>query len=468
MLENPGDRNGGNMQNQLPKTPSDGLRLPGPIQLVVNGICKSAEILGYWKRPYKNAATSYEEMSFLDICYWFYKNTNPITKPEHQTYTFESDASVVRLPNEFKKEQSITIGAAGDLIQSENLEKSRDILYEGISDILFDQDISYASLEVPISVEEPEKQPLTDKTCPTEYSTVKQFDAFKGYKDKCFTVLHTATNHMFDAGTEGVETTKHILQENGILDVGTNNDPEDFARGTILVKNDIKIGFASAGFGLNGHEMSQKESHRIHTARLLPKNGVPELDILRKQIDDCKAQHCDFIIASIHWGFEFECFPRKCQVDSAHQLVEWGADAIIGHHPHVIQPIEYYRTKRDPDRVAVIAHSLGSLAWTCSAPYLVLSAILNLTLSKGAMKSKDVTYIEKASTTPVFRDYEDSNGTMLTRILKLADHLMAHDDVNRQNHIAEIKKYADLVLGEHSYTITQERPTDTILSKVAA
>ena len=459
------------MQPNLLSTPSDELRLPNPIQAVVNTICKSAELFGYWKRSYRNAATSYEEMSFWDICYWFYKNTNPITeveKGQQATTMLATDKNIVGLPQGFEKQASLTIGAAGDLIQSSTLEHSKDVLYEGIEDILFDQTISYASLEVPISADEPEKQPLTDKACPTEYSTIAQFDAFKGHQDKRFTVLHTATNHMFDAGVEGVQTTQKILAKEGTLDVGTNNTPDTFGRGTILTKEGIKIGFASAGFGLNGHEMPEAESYRIHAAKLLPKSAEPELDILKQQIEDCKAQQCDFIIASLHWGYEFEMFPRKRQVDMAHMLVEWGADAVLGHHPHVIQPIEYYRTKRDPDRVAVIAYSLGSLAWTCSAPYLVLSAILNFTVSKGTVDGQERTYIEHTNVTPVFRDYAYSNGQLITRIEKLANHLAESNDADRQHHIAQIKHYADLVLGDGYVSEAISEPVGAPASKVAA
>jgi poly-gamma-glutamate synthesis protein (capsule biosynthesis protein) len=122
----------------------------------------------------------------------------------------------------------------------------------------------------------------------------------------------------------------------------------------------------------------------------------------------------------MHWGYEFEFFPRKKQVEIARQLVEEGADAIVCHHPHVAQPVEYYQTKRDPQRKAIIAYSLGSLTWGYSAPHLALSIVLNLELSKGHMHGRKCTYIASAKVTPVCRIYEQVEGKVITRIVKLS------------------------------------------------
>jgi len=144
------------------------------------------------------------------------------------------------------------------------------VLYDGIEHILFDKDISYAALEFPISYTEPEKTPLTPTACPSEYCNPAQFDVLKGHKGKNFTILHTASNHMFDIGAQGVETTRKVLHQANIIDVGTNGTSEDSGKAKIIIKNSIKIGFASAGFGLNGYAMPSDESYHINYARLLP------------------------------------------------------------------------------------------------------------------------------------------------------------------------------------------------------
>ena len=214
--------------------------------------------------------------------------------------------------------------------------------------------------------------------------------------------MNTSNNHAFDMGVEGLETTLGVFAEEGILETGTNRKKEEYGQGRILVKEGIRLGFVSSTFGLNGRAVPLEEGYRINVARLLSKHVDPELESLKQQIDWCKHEGCDFIIASLHWGFEFEFFPRKRQVDAARELVEYGADAILCHHPHVIQPVEYYRTRRDPARVAVIAYSLGSLTWGFTAPHIVLSLLLNLKLTKGTLQGQERTYIEKVCVTPIF------------------------------------------------------------------
>ncbi|MGY4298724.1 poly-gamma-glutamate capsule biosynthesis protein CapA/YwtB (metallophosphatase superfamily) [Bradyrhizobium sp. i1.4.4] len=172
--------------------------------------------------------------------------------------------------------------------------------------------------------------------------------------------------------------------------------------------------------------------------------------MLKKQIEDCKKQECDFIVASIHWGFEFEFFPRSRQIEAAHKLVEEGVDLIWGHHPHVIQPLEYYRPKRDPDRIAVIAYSLGGLTfWWDSAPHLALGLILNLKLAKGSIRGASRTYIERMRPVPVFQDDFRQGDARLLRVEKLENHLNGCSEDRSDGytrHIEQMKKYASLVL----------------------
>lgn len=443
------------MRSELPATPIDVLDISSlKTKLKVKAAVGLAEIFGFWKHPLDGAATAAEEMTLRDIYYWVYKCANPVTRAEKGTSPdrlFNRDGRIVRLPDGFKKEKTITFGAAGDLLRAEGMDEHlQDVLFEKVAHLLFDQTVSYANFESPITGQELVEEVIGDRGPPIECSSRAQFDALKGHKGKQFTVMNTANNHMCDMGLEGVETTLGVLQEEGILDVGTNRRPEEAGEGRLLTSNGIKIGFVSTTFGLNGHTLPAGEEYRVNVSKLLSVAVEPDLSLLRQQIEHCKSAGCDFIIGSIHWGYEFEFFPRQRQIDMAHTLIEWGVDAIIAHHPHVIQPVEYYRTKRDPDRVAVIAYSLGTLTWGFSAPHLVLSLILNLTLAKGRSGGKDRTYIDAASVTPVFRGSTDQDGRRMTRIEKLADHLDGRSSAYDPGHIDRIRQYAALVLGEEA------------------
>jgi hypothetical protein len=79
-------------------------------------------------------------------------------------------------------------------------------------------------------------------------------------------------------------------------------------------------------------------------------------------------QKCDFLVVSIHWGTEYAPAPRPEDVETAHKMLDAGASVIVGHHPHVLQPVETYRTQ--DGRNTVIFYSLGNFLSNQSRTYV--------------------------------------------------------------------------------------------------
>lgn len=118
---------------------------------------------------------------------------------------------------------------------------------------------------------------------------------------------------------------------------------------------------------------------------------------LARQLRQCAEARVDFVVAHLHWGMEFEFYPRPQQVDVAHRVAELGVDAIIGHHPHVLQPVEYYTTRRDPDRIVPIYYSLGNLTVPFAAPDFRRSGVARIDLVKGRCRDGSTrTYVGSA------------------------------------------------------------------------
>lgn len=434
----------------LPSSPIETLDMSSPeLMTEINKIVKRAEETGEWKRPYKDAATAMEEMKLEDMAYWVYKCKYPVIQPERENeILFKSNINSIKgLPFGFQKQKSISFSAIGDLLYADGLQSSRNILYDNVYDLIFSSSISYANFESPITTQPLIKEVISDRAPPVECCNKDQAETLLQHKGKYFSILNTSNNHIFDMGTEGIDTTLTILKEKGILNVGLNESVAQVGHPRIVIKDGIKLGFISYTFGINGHSLPQEESYRINIAKLLSVSSEPEIEPVKQQIDKCKQEDCDFIIASMHWGFEFEMFPRKRQIEAAHKLAEYGADAIICHHPHVIQPFECYKTHRDPNRIVPIAYSLGSLTWGFTAPQLALSLIENLQIAKGMMNDHAVTYIEEASVTPVFRNIFFEENTFYTKIEKLEDSLTRPNSLQTDYYMAELKRYSDLVLG---------------------
>ena len=88
------------------------------------------------------------------------------------------------------------------------------------------------------------------------------------------------------------------------------------------------------------------------------------LDKIKKRasldIADVKKEH-DLVFLNVHWGEEYNTLPTARQKNLAHKFIDAGADLIIGHHPHVTQPMEIYKEKP-------IFYSLGNFIFDQSSP----------------------------------------------------------------------------------------------------
>ena len=131
----------------------------------------------------------------------------------------------------------------------------------------------------------------------------------------------------------------------------------------------------------------------------------------------------------------------------AHALVESGADAIIGHHAHNVQPYELYRTQRDPARIAPIFYGLGNLASIMSSPYNALSLVLNLEIVKGLIDGEEKTLLKNFEATPVIQVEERAGDLIRLRLYPLRQLLGDVAARERQSYLREASTYADLALG---------------------
>jgi poly-gamma-glutamate synthesis protein (capsule biosynthesis protein) len=94
--------------------------------------------------------------------------------------------------------------------------------------------------------------------------------------------------------------------------------------------------------------------------------GASESQVLAA-IQAARSQ-CDLLVVSIHWGIEYAPAPRPEDIDVAHKMLDAGASIVVGHHPHVLQPVETYRTA--DGRNTVIFYSLGNFLSNQSRSYV--------------------------------------------------------------------------------------------------
>lgn len=294
------------------------------------------------------------------------------------------------------------------------LGNSGGCLYRDVADLIFGVDISMANLECPVFPEGNKEFRFSFNSPPPLFYDLDSFNTVKGYEGRNFSFMATACNHSLDFGMEGIESTVRTLEGENISFNGVNLSESEAYRASILDKHGMKLGVFAYTFGLNAFHPPE---NRPHAVNCLPLNeGVDAIDFtqIKEQIRFCYDEKVDLIITHLHWGLEHEYYPTPEQIELAHYLAEMGVDLIIGHHPHVIQPVEFYRTKRDENRIVPVYYSLGNLVNAFSAPFLCKSAVANLHLVKGTTADgREQTYIKEAEIRPVFQKVDSENKALL-------------------------------------------------------
>jgi poly-gamma-glutamate synthesis protein (capsule biosynthesis protein) len=180
-----------------------------------------------------------------------------------------------------------------------------------------------------------------------------------------------ANNHVMDQGWAGFTETREHLRERGLLFVGSADTAALAWQPVIVEANGIKVGWLGMTRWLNGNRNPEKDDQPHVNFFPYPNEslGAPGLDEagVLEAIKQARAQ-CDLLVVSIHWGIEYAPAPRPEDMETAHKILEAGASVIVGHHPHVLQPVETYRTQDGRD--AVIFYSLGNFLSNQSRTYV--------------------------------------------------------------------------------------------------
>lgn len=165
-----------------------------------------------------------------------------------------------------------------------------------------------------------------------------------------FNVILHATNHTMDKWKQGLlNTIKFWKKYPDIMVLGVNETKEQQDEITVYEQNGMKIALLNYTYGLNG--MPQPEDMPF-AVNLIDENLMDR---------NIKKAHevADFVVVLIHWGNEYQTFASNEQKNWCKWFLERDVDLIIGAHPHVIQPIEWYTDPNDGDEMLVY-YSLGN------------------------------------------------------------------------------------------------------------
>ncbi|CAH7210128.1 putative Capsule synthesis protein PGA_cap [Vibrio chagasii] len=143
--------------------------------------------------------------------------------------------------------------------------------------------------------------------------------------------VNLSNNHIFDFGVSGYRDLVNILDAKGIIYFGAGESNKEAALPKYFSYQQYKFGFISFGSSQEG---------------CLPSVDSFGTSIINEDTEyniKVAKEKCDFLIVSLHWGFEFELYPEPVNRKRAQKYIDAGANLIVGHHPHVPQPKEVFK-----------------------------------------------------------------------------------------------------------------------------
>lgn len=257
--------------------------------------------------------------------------------------------------------RSFTVAAAGDvLIHPELVEQAaKDArrtgegeagldfgpLMAGIEPVISKADLAICHLETPVGNPRGPFEGYPEFLVPPQILTT--------LKDVGYDTCSTASNHTFDHGLKAVRRTLDAMDRVGLGHTGSARTPEEAKKINIRDVNGVKVAHLAYSWESFLNPTPKKESwafNRIGTAAI------------KKTVARARAEGAEAVILSVHWGLEHYNEPSVPQLELAERITkETGVDLVIGHHAHVVQPIQKVNG-------TWVAYSLGNEVARHSSP----------------------------------------------------------------------------------------------------
>ncbi|UQX01691.1 CapA family protein [Streptomyces sp. RerS4] len=236
------------------------------------------------------------------------------------------------------KNRSFTVAAAGDILIHPQLtdQAARDAraagrtgydfdrIMAGIKPVIGKADLGICHMEPVLGEPNGPFQTYPDFLVPPQIA--------KAIKNVGYDTCSTASNHTLDHGPEGVYRTLDTLDREGLRHTGSARDKEEAAKPLVLDVKGVKVAQISYAFGFNGREVPKDKPWLAN---------LTDFKAIAAAEKKARAAGAEVVILSIHWGREHQPNPSNPQLELARKIAaETGINLVIGHHAHVVQPME--------------------------------------------------------------------------------------------------------------------------------
>lgn len=315
--------------------------------------------------------------------------STPRSEKPTSLYAGHQVQSLSALGNHPSPTVDITLTAVGDLMCSYRQMKytrlEEDVYnfhtaYGYVRPLLKDSDFTIGNLETTLGGPEKPYTGFPRFNAPDDYA--------RAIKDAGFDFLFTSNNHSMDTGEEGLRRTVQVLDELGLQHTGTFTSQADKDSIRIVNVKGMQVALLAYTGTTNKIPVPRGRSYLV---------SYIEFRRMRKEIAAAREKGAELVITYFHIGEEYSIEPSGWQQRCVGEAQKAGADIILSSHPHVLQPIEYFKTQEATLDTGLIVWSMGNFFSNDYRPYSDAGNILNIHLTQNridrSVRIADVDYV---------------------------------------------------------------------------
>lgn len=270
-----------------------------------------------------------------------------VSSAEDSAIDLSSETSVESEDSHDEEKRISFVGVGDNLIHNVIFEEAQledgsfdfKPLFEYVADPIATADLAFINQETLIGGDEFGFSGYPDFNTPSEMAA--------NLNDLGFDLVNGASNHSLDKGTQGILNTLEIWgQQGNMVFTGVFDSQEERDAIPVIERDGVTVSFLAYTYGTNGIEPDVPYRLNYFDKELIAQDVEKAIEV------------SDFVMVSAHWGDEHMLEPNAFQKEYAQLFADLEVDAVIGTHPHVIQPVEWVTGKNGNQTLVV--YSLGN------------------------------------------------------------------------------------------------------------
>lgn len=238
--------------------------------------------------------------------------------------------------------------------------------------------------------------------------------------------MSLANNHTLDGGEEAIKSAIEHWEKIDMMYTGAYKSKADSNELRVYETDEgISVAFLAYTYGTNGIPVPAGKDYLVN---------LIDKERMSKRMKEAN-QQADAVVLSLHYGNQYERMPSKEQKDLVQFAADNGADVVLGHHPHVLQPVDWVKGKNGHRTLAV--YSLGNFLSGQDEFYRRIGGIFKFAIEKTIKGEKETIEVKAPRFMPTFVKFKDWANYEVAPM-----HELTNDELtNAQDHYQEIKDH---------------------------